>query len=391
MSKSCPICKQSSSEMVYCKAGVPTFQNVVFSEFKDACNVPRGDMELYFCSHCTFLWNAAFDASLVGYDENYENDQTHSPFFTKHVENVITHIKRGSVDLDSSRRYLEIGCGNGAFLKLLSSAVKPSSCVGFDASLGENFSFQNLDIYNRYYSENDPGEFDVVVSRHVIEHIATPDSFLRLIINKNPKSTVFTETPRLEWIIEKFAFFDFFYEHCSYFSEASILKLFQQLGFKDVDVSKVFCDQYMLVKSCVNNKKSQNEFDSKQISLDMVKKFFINFQEFKNQISQYIQNFLQAQKNVYLWGAGAKGMTLCNNIDPKRAKIKGLVDINPEKQNKFISGSGHRVICPVQLQYDKGDKIVLVMNQNYFDEIVKTFQMANTEFISIEDIIGDVN
>ena len=44
-----------------------------------------------------------------------------------------------------------------------------------------------------------------------------------------------------------------------------------------------------------------------------------------------------------IWGAGAKGTTFVNLIDPERRIVDCVIDMNPNKQGKFIAGSAHPI------------------------------------------------
>jgi len=69
-----------------------------------------------------------------------------------------------------------------------------------------------------------------------------------------------------------------------------------------------------------------------------------------------------------VWGAGAKGATLLNTIDSQNTMVDYVVDINPNKQGKFIPGTGHPIHPPAHLQKFPATGILL-MNPNYFSEI----------------------
>ena len=66
-----------------------------------------------------------------------------------------------------------------------------------------------------------------------------------------------------------------------------------------------------------------------------------------------------------IWGAGAKGATFCNVIDPDRELFQFVVDLTPEKIGKFIPGTGHRIVSYESL---RNVKSVLLMNPNYREE-----------------------
>jgi len=66
-----------------------------------------------------------------------------------------------------------------------------------------------------------------------------------------------------------------------------------------------------------------------------------------------------------IWGAGAKGATFCNMVDPNRKLFSFVVDLTEEKIGKFIPGTGHRIVSYESL---RNTKTVLLMNPNYHSE-----------------------
>jgi hypothetical protein len=74
-----------------------------------------------------------------------------------------------------------------------------------------------------------------------------------------------------------------------------------------------------------------------------------------------------------IWGAGAKGMTFAQIIDPDGAIFRAIIDVNPGKQGRFIGVSGHPVVAPEGITI-LGLTDLVVMNPNYLDEIATILQ-----------------
>jgi hypothetical protein len=75
---------------------------------------------------------------------------------------------------------------------------------------------------------------------------------------------------------------------------------------------------------------------------------------------------LAGRGEVFVWGAGAKGVTFCNLADPDCSHVTAVVDVNPAKQGKFLPGTGHAIVSPADA---KNAVAVLVLNPNYFAEV----------------------
>ena len=84
---------------------------------------------------------------------------------------------------------------------------------------------------------------------------------------------------------------------------------------------------------------------------------------------------------VYLWGAGAKGVTFAQLVDPDGIRLAGVVDVNPKKQNRYMALTGLAVLAPDKLPDRAGT--VIVMNPNYLKEIAAWLGDHRSRFISI--------
>lgn len=77
----------------------------------------------------------------------------------------------------------------------------------------------------------------------------------------------------------------------------------------------------------------------------------------------------------------------CNLLDGGR--ILGCIDKNPFKQGKFIPGTGHKVIAPMDVTYEKAPYI-LVENDVYFEEIEKEAKKIDEriQVSSLNELLG---
>ena len=72
--------------------------------------------------------------------------------------------------------------------------------------------------------------------------------------------------------------------------------------------------------------------------------------------------------------------TFLNLTDPLGRYVSLVIDINPKKQNQFIAVTGHPVVAPDEglERVSCGD--VLVMNENYYDEICAQYDSGRFRF-----------
>jgi 2-polyprenyl-3-methyl-5-hydroxy-6-metoxy-1,4-benzoquinol methylase len=374
ISHTCPVCRSQETFNFLKRTGIPVVQNMIFSDKKSAISVPRGDIHLSCCKSCGFIFNSAFDEKLIMYGNAYDNRQQFSEYFHLYMKKISECLiqKKGV----TNSRIIEVGCGDGTFLRLLLSDERNGNTgTGFDPSYRGPESDCNgrarfiIDYYDQRYADF---RADVVVSRHVIEHIADPIKFLSCIrdsLGKQNDATVFLETPDVNWILKNNSFWDFCYEHCSYFSPESLSHALRFAGFRPVEIIRTFSGQYMLsiAKPVEYNPDKESRAQYKNEISDIADEYAQNEQNFIEKNRSALKK-LKETGNVFLWGAGAKGVMYANTIDPDYQFISGIVDVNPDKQDGFIPGTGHQVISPDRLPQSGA---VIIMNENYTEEIKK--------------------
>jgi len=374
----CVICGGGCTEFLR-RDGVPVQQNFLFPTRQEAVDAARGDLRFVVCERCGFIFNAAFDPALVPYGENYENDQTCSEAFRAYVDGIIRHLfaKIGP----RSGHIVEVGCGQAGFLKQLLAEVSAlHTATGFDPSYrGPESSLDGrLRVERRYYGRDCAVPADLVISRHVIEHVPRPLDFLAQIaasMETSPGAHFFCETPDVEWILRNEVFWDFFYEHCSLFTAQSSRTAFQLSGFEVQQVQYAFGGQYLWVDAAAGAGVTTH-YEAGSIP-SLAHAFGVRERQLKHRWTELLEAVSHKGK-VAVWGAGAKGVTFVNLIDPLGSRVDCVVDLNPSKQGSFIAGTGHPIVDPRQLP-DRGVRTAIVMNPNYIEENERLVRKARFE------------
>ncbi len=377
--KTCPVCLGSSLVVFLERNNVPVFQNVLYKYRKDALNIDRGSLHCVACATCGFVFNAAFDPAKTQYDRHYDNNQTCSAEFSSYLDG---HIRRLAGDAElAAAAIVEVGCGNGWFLEHLVSAMPASRGFGFDPAYrgAAQSADGRIHYVRRYFEGSDAAlEADVVVCRHVIEHVADPVGLLvavRAALSRSQRPHVFFETPSVTWILRNQVFWDFFYEHCSYFNPASLSTAFERAGFRVQHIDSVFGGQYMWLEA-TTAPSGQTFGTNTGNTVALAEAFAKNERQLRDEwTSRLVQ--LKKAGNVAVWGAGAKGVTFLNVIDPHAELVDCAVDISPDKQGLFVGGTGHPVVGPSELG-NRGVTSAILMNPNYRDENLRLLQAART-------------
>jgi len=371
------------------RENVPVHQNLLLPNQRAARETPRGKLALAVCESCGFVFNRCFEPDKLDYGDGYENTQTFSPTFEEYVSELIEHLvgERGVRNC----RVLEVGCGKGFFLrKLVEAPGSGNSGCGFDSSyrgplvdLEGRLKFEK----RQYDSSVANAEADVVVCRHVIEHVPSPLDLLggmRRAVASSPNGRVFLETPCVEWILENRVFWDFFYEHCSYFTAESLSTAVELSGLRVESVRHVFGGQYLWLEASVAPPGRSPSSSPAEI-LALAREFGAMETELKKNWERRIR---ELKGRIALWGAGAKGVTFANLMDGDCQTLACVVDLNPQKQGHYLPGTGHPIVSYRALP-EYGVSTAILMNPNYYTESLGLLREAHLDSVSLLSLMSE--
>lgn len=374
----CPACG-AAANAVYSVRGIPTQSCVLLDDRAAALGFPRGDLELAVCRGCGFLFNSAFDPALVDYREGYEETQGCSGTFRTWLDELARELvdRAGLRSLPAST-IVEVGCGRGDFLEALARragargiGIDPSRTAGrVDRTAGRGLEFR----HEPWGAAHDALGADLIVCRHTLEHLPDVRSFaLRLAeaVRSRPGAACMLEVPDTLRILHEGAFWDVYYEHCSYFTLDSLARLVRAAGI-EVDEGRLsFGDQYIQLFGRAGRPGAVRSTDGAAASVESVLHACDAFRETTRQTlaawSERLAACRTKGETVVLWGSGSKATGFLVTLDAGDA-CRAVVDINPARHGKFVAGTGHPIVAPERLRELRPDQVV-VMNPVYLEEI----------------------
>jgi SAM-dependent methyltransferase len=335
----------------------------------------RRDLELACCDSCGFLFNHIFDEAVMGYSTNFEESQHFSGIFNAFARRLAREAAEKCAI--AGKHVIEIGCGKGEFLRELcdvGGATGLGIDPGYRADEGRSTPSDKvrfiIDLFSEKYEHL---EADVIVCRHTLEHIAPVRSFvgsIRRMIGERDDTAVFFETPDAKRVLAEGAFWDIYYEHCSYFSPGAHARLFRQEGFDVTELRLAYDDQYIIQYANPVSRHSPPRLALEQ-DLAELQCLAANFPERVRQVQdgwrKRVRSAWKYGQRIVLWGGGSKGVSFLTTLGLTE-EIAAVVDVNPFKQGKFMPGTGHPVIAPKALINQPAD-LVIVMNPVYVPEI----------------------
>ncbi|MEZ4700732.1 MAG: methyltransferase domain-containing protein [Rhodothermales bacterium] len=373
----CPVCHAPRPTDVVVIDRVPVLCNELHDSEASALNAVLGDLHVVFCTRCGHLFNAAFDPARIDYTTTYENSLHHSPRFQAFADALADELAERYALKD--RTVVEIGCGQGDFLKLL-CARGGCDGIGFDPSyIGPDVVSDRVRIARAAYA---PAYADLdaamVYCRHVLEHIPDPAGFIRSLhdtIAGRPDTVVYMEVPNTMATLREDAIWDLIYEHCGYYTPESIAYLFASNGFEVLRVTPRYAGQFLSIEARpLPERKPAQEPDTTGLARD-VAAFADAYRAKIARWSDELRAVASAGRRAVIWGAGSKGNTFLNTVG-RLADIAYAIDINPRKLGKFITGTGQEIRPPEFLTTYKPD-VVILMNAIYQEEVRQTLATMN--------------
>jgi len=368
--KNCQSCGSPDLESFYEVRSIPV-QTTVLLDSEDAARAfPTGDLELALCHICGFIQNVRFAPGLVDYSLPTEESQAFSPVFTQYAAGLAQSLvdEYGLV----GRCVLEIGSGKGEFLALLAEA-------GIGCGLGIDPGFlpdrapqvaDKLEFRREFYGPDHVHlTGDLVVARHLLEHVPNVREFFGWLLQSMEAtvgSSLFVEVPDTERILREAAFWDIYYEHCSYFTVSSMTAALLRAGLTPVRVGLGFDDQYILAKAIPGTKDALPQQTESLRKLGPLVKAF--GRDAGSAIELWRTRLAGAQhrgEEVVLWGASSKTVSFLSAVGLGDVTV---VDINPHKQGQWLPGVAVEVLSPRVLA-DMAPGLVIPMNPIYTSEI----------------------
>jgi SAM-dependent methyltransferase len=349
------------------------------SDEQAAVEFPRGELRLAVCHACGFIYNQRFDPSHSAYSSDYEETQAFSPLFREFISDLAAQwVARHDL---GGGTVVELGCGKGEFLVEM---IRAGAGRGLGIDPGVHPERIPADVADRitwipglFPHDHSELDADAVVCRHTLEHIAPVAEWIRTVseaIGGRTDTVVLFELPDVRRVLEEGAFWDVYYEHCSYFSAGSLARLFRRAGFEILRLWPAYDNQYLIVEAKPSTQFSNDKPIAVENDIDLIVSAGERFASKHVETIGRWRNRLRAVADhggrSVIWGSGSKGVAFLATLADDAALIDAAVDINPFKHGRYMAGSGHRIIAPKELVNLQPD-LVIAMNSAYTDEITR--------------------
>jgi C-methyltransferase C-terminal domain/Methyltransferase domain len=371
----CPSCHSAQLVSVMELREIPVHTSALLPSRAEALAYPRADLRLDVCRDCGLLTNSAFDAPDHDYSASYDEVQSFSPRFRAYASELArTLVERHSL---KGRDVFEIGSGR-AHLLLEICALTGGAGYAVDPSFREDrlegSAADRVTVERDFFAaEHVPSGVALILCRHTLEHVHDVAGFLHALrsgLERAPDAVVVFEVPDTYRVLQETAFWDLYYEHCSYFTPGSLARAFRVAGLPPTRLELTFDDQYVVVTAEPGQASDTDPLPIEEGPaevVDLAAGFAQRVQEAREHWGSLLRAAHECGEKAVIWGAGSKGVGFLSMLGVAD-EVTCAVDVNPTKHGLFLPGTGHEVVAPEQLR-DLRPDIVVVMNPSYASEI----------------------
>lgn len=352
-------------------------------------------LKVLVCDKCWLVQTEDYADASELFSEDYAYFSSFSTSWLKHSEDYVAKMVE-RFGLGSESMVVEVAANDGYLLQYVKKRDIPCYGVEPTASTAAAAREKGIDIVEEFFGveqakklAGEGRQADLTAANNVLAHVPDINDFaggFAALLKPTGVSTF--EFPHLLSLVTFTQFDTIYHEHYSYLSLTAVSTIFEANGLSVFDVEEIPTHGGSLRVYAQRSDTKAHEMSPRVAAMMTREKeagvptiaYYQGFQARADKVKDDFMRFLIDAKRDGLkvagYGAAAKGNTLMNYAGVHADLMPYVVDLNPNKQGKFLPGSRIPIVGEDHLKADKPDRIV-ILPWNLADEIVSQLDYVN--------------
>jgi SAM-dependent methyltransferase len=349
---------------------------------------PFYPLHVYVCANCLLVQLQEYVSP--------ENLFTEYAYFSSYSDSWLQHARAYTdmiverFNIGAQSQVVELASNDGYLLQYFLEKGIPVLGIEPAANVAQAAIKKGIPTFIKFFGTKtaqdlvvENGKADLVLGNNVLAHVPDLNDFVAAMkILLKPSGVITMEFPHLMRLMDENQFDTIYHEHFSYFSFATVEKVFAAHGLTIFDVEELPTHGGSLRIYARHNENTEGPATRRVIDLKareeaagfMRLKTYLGFAKKVEDTKRNLLNFLiQAKregKSIAGYGAPGKGNTLLNYCGIRTDFIDYTVDRNPYKHGKYTPGTHIPIYDPCKISETKPDYI-FILPWNLKTEIMK--------------------
>ena len=323
-------------------------------------------------------------------DEMFQNytfrSSTNKPYYF-HCKSMYQYLLK-FIDIKEEDLCVDIGGNDGTLLLAfneISQEMNYPTCEKLNVDPAKNIAIiaqnKNINTLVEYFGKDTyktiGRKAKLIVSTNVFQHLYDIKSFVAGINNLLDDNGIWClEFPYWAYTMDTNQFDQVYHEHIYYYLVTPMNRFLEKYNLRIVNISEHYIHGGSLRLIITKRRSTVLSDHTKDTYIKNEKKFTEEY--YKNWTSN-VENHLKKCRevidslkgNVVGFGAAAKGCIFLNKLKIDYNTIKYVIDDTVLKQNKYIPGTGIKIVDRTVVKEDEIDYI-LILAHNFADYIMKS-------------------
>jgi len=355
--QTCPACHYAISVPFYEGSSQALTTLAWPTSHEQAIQMKKLPLDFVQCVSCSHIFNARFNYQEIPYSEKPNLMFNQGTLWRQHLDKIMLPMLSG---LGKNPTIVEIGCGDGHFLKAISSQLPDARLIGFDPHPSANNQDPRLELYKELFEPTlHMAQFkpDLVIMRHVLEHLTHPLQFLQSIAFASSylglNTRLFVEVPCVDRAVNMHRTTDFFYEHYSHFTHSSLKRMMQACHADILNIELSYDDEVIYAIGTLDPTHHQQHHTQEAIAFDDFTK------QRDRHIRAQIENLAIHKDTIAIWGGTGKAAAFIHRYGLDHTRFPIVVDSDLNKVGTFVPGSGQEIRNPNYLHTHPANTILI--------------------------------